>query len=111
MQTSNPEQNSRIKSAGMGFFWLNAFYLVYCARPADWFGPIGIVPLAKITGIAAFLAFLFSSGKGKRKFRALPIEPYFLLVMMAILLVSSVFSPFWKEAAISRTMDFTKVLA
>jgi O-antigen ligase len=106
---TNPDQNSRIKSAGVGFFWLNAFYLVYCARPEDWFGPIGIVPLAKITGVAAFLAFLFSSGRGKRKFRELPIESYFLLAMIAILMVSSVFSPIWKGGAISRTMDFAKV--
>jgi O-antigen ligase len=93
----------------VSFFWLNAFYVVYCARPEDWFAPFGIIPLAKITGIGAFLAFLFSGGKGKRKFRELPVESYFLLAMIAILMVSSVFSPVWRGGAVSRTMDFAKV--
>jgi len=93
----------------MSFFWLNAFYLVYCARPEDWFAPIGILPLAKITGIGAFLAFIFGGGKGKRKFRELPIESYFLLAMIVVLMVSSMFSPVWRGGAITRTMDFAKV--
>src|ERR1041385_1874741 len=108
---TNPglKRADKIKAAGMGFFWLNAFYVVYCARPEDWFGGMGFIPLAKITGIGAFLAFLFSSGKGKRKFRELPIESYFLLGLIAVLFVSSVFSPVWPGGALSRTMDFAKV--
>jgi O-antigen ligase len=93
----------------MGFFWLSAFYLVYCARPEDWFSPIGIVPLAKVTGIMAVLAFMFSGRKGQRKFSELPVESYFLLVMIAILMLSSMVSPVWRGGAINRTMDFSKV--
>jgi O-antigen ligase len=93
----------------MGFFWLSAFYLVYCARPEDWFAPIGFIPLAKITGVGAVLAFMFSAKKGQRKFRELPIESYFLLLMIMILMLSSVLSPVWKGGAISRTLDFSKV--
>jgi O-antigen ligase len=93
----------------MGFFWLSAFYLVYCARPEDWFAPIGVIPLAKVTGVAAVLAFMFTGAKGKRKFRELPIESYFLLLMIMVLMVSSIFSPVWRGGAVQRTMDFAKV--
>jgi O-antigen ligase len=102
-------QQHRIKPGGVGFFWLSAFYLVYCARPEDWVHAIGVVPLAKITGVGAFLAFLFTAGRGKRKFRDLPVESYYLLVMIGVLSVSSLLSPVWKGGAISRTADFAKV--
>jgi len=102
-------QNVQAKSAGMGFFWLCAFYLVYCARPEDWVHGLSILPLAKITGIAAILALLFATGRSKRKFRDLPSESYFLLVMLGVLLVSSLTSQVWKGGAISRTLDFSKV--
>ena len=105
----NPNGAGRLKNAGMAFFWLSAFYLVYCARPEDWLAGIGLLPLAKITGIAAFGAFLFGAGKGRRKFSELPLESYLLLAMIVILMVSSMLSPIWKGGAISRTMDFAKV--
>jgi O-antigen ligase len=108
-KTQSLSQNLRIKSAGMGFFWLSAFYVVYCARPEDWLPGLSVLPLAKITSIGAVLAFLFSAGRGKRKFRDLPIESYYLLVLIAILAISSVISPVWKGGAISRTIDFAKV--
>jgi O-antigen ligase len=107
--TSSLDTRERIKAAGAGFFWLSAFYVVYCARPEDWFTPIGILPLAKITGVGAVLAFMFSGRKGKRKFRELPIETYFLLLMIAVLMLSSMISPVWRGGAITRTMDFSKV--
>ncbi len=93
----------------MGFFWLSAFYLVYCARPEDWIPGLTVVPLAKITGVGAVLAFLFSAGKGQRKFRDLPIESYYLLAMIVVLMLSSVISPVWRGGAIPRTLDFSKV--
>jgi hypothetical protein len=93
----------------MGFFWLSAFYLVYCARPEDWIKAISIIPLAKITGVGAILAFLFSAGKGKRKFKDLPVESYYLLAMLAVLMLSSIVSPVWRGGAIPRTLDFSKV--
>jgi O-antigen ligase len=102
-------QHHRIKPGGVGFFWLSAFYLVYCARPEDWLHAMGVVPLAKITGVGAFLAFLFTAGRGKRKFRDLPVESYYLLVMIGVLSVSSLLSPVWRGGAISRTADFAKV--
>ena len=93
----------------MGFFWLSAFYFVYCARPEDWFSPIGFLPIAKIAGVMAVLAFMFSGRKGKRRFSELPVEAYFLLLMIAILMLSSMVSPVWRGGAITRTMDFAKV--
>ena len=60
----NPSsQMRRSKSLGMAFFWLSGFYFVYCIRPEDWIHPLGVVPLAKITGIGALLAFLLGSSQ------------------------------------------------
>jgi O-antigen ligase len=97
------------KGMGTAFLFLSGFYLVYCARPEDWIHPLAIIPLAKITGIAAFLAFLFGSGKDTRRFSQLPVESYYLLAMIAIFWLSAVLSPVWRGGAISHTMDFSKV--
>lgn len=106
----NPgSQMKRSKSLGMAFFWLSGFYFVYCIRPEDWIHPLGVVPLAKITGIGAFLAFLLGSSRGNRRFSRLPVESYYLLAMIAILMVSSLVSPVWRGGAISHTLDFAKV--
>jgi O-antigen ligase len=102
------KQTGREKSTA-GFFWLTAFYVVYCIRPEDWLLVLGVVPLAKITGLGAFLALLFSSSKGQRKFRDLPIESYYLLALIGVLFVSAALSPVWKGGAVSRTLDFCKV--
>jgi O-Antigen ligase len=99
----------RSSSQGMAFFWLSGFYFVYCIRPEDWIHPLGIVPLAKITGIGAFLAFLLGSSRGKRKFSQLPIESHYLLAMIGILMISSLASPIWRGGALSHTLDFAKV--
>src|SRR5437763_6207010 len=106
----NSAQEKRgVKGAGMAFFWLSAFYLVYCGRPEDWLGGMGVVPLAKITSVGAVLAFVFGSAKGRRKISELPVECYLLLAIIAILMISSVFSPVWAGGAVSRTLDFGKV--
>ena len=106
----NPsEQVQRSKSLGMAFVWLSGFYFVYCIRPEDWIHPLAVVPLAKITGIAALLAFLFGSSRGKRKFRDLPAESNYLLAMIGVLFLSALLSPVWRGGAISHTLDFAKV--
>ena len=106
---SKPEQRGRLKQAGAGFFWLSAFYLVYCGRPEDWIPGLDFLPLAKITSAGAVLAFLFTSSKARRKLSTLPAESYVLLALIAVLLISSVFSPIWAGGAFSRTLDFGKV--
>jgi hypothetical protein len=106
------ELNARKSSeqiGGLSFFWLSGFYLVYCVRPEDWIHPVAVLPLAKITGVAALLAFLFRTKKGTRSFRDLPRESYFLLAMIGVLLVSAVFSPIWRGGALTNTLDFAKV--
>jgi hypothetical protein len=105
-----PGSRSRqTRSLGAAFFWLSGFYFVYCIRPEDWIHPLAPIPLAKITGIGAFLAFLLGSSRGNRRFSQMPVEAHYLLTMIAILMVSSLVSPVWKGGAISHTLDFAKV--
>jgi O-antigen ligase len=92
------------------FFWLSAFYLVYCARPEDWIPGLKYLPLAKITGICAVVALAMSAGKSKRKFRDLPRESAYLLAIICLLIVSAFLSPVWKGGAFFKTLDFAKVL-
>ncbi len=91
------------------FFWLSAFYLVYCARPEDWIPGLGHIPLAKITGILAFLALLMSIGRTKRSFRDLPREGRYLIALICILVPSSLLSPVWRGGALTHSLDFAKV--
>lgn len=91
------------------FFWLGAFYVVYCARPEDWISGLGYIPLAKITAIFALVGLLSSLGRTRRKFRDLPRESRYLLALIGVLCVSAVFSPIWKGGAVNHTLDFAKV--
>ncbi len=93
---------------GAAFFWLSAFYLVYCARPEDWIPGLLHIPLAKLTAIPA-LIFVFSTKTG-RKFRDRPKEANYLFALIIILIVSALFSPVWRGGALSHTVDFSKVL-
>ena len=90
------------------FFWLSAFYVVYCARPEDWIPGLTYVPLAKISGIFALLALLMSAGKSKRGFRDLPREAFYFFGIIGFLFVSALLSPVWKGGAFFRTLDFVK---
>jgi O-antigen ligase len=107
-QELGPARSIR-NGTGAGFFWLSAFYVVYCIRPEDWLHDLGIVPLAKITGLGTFLAFLFAAGKAKRSFRDLPRESYYLLAMIGVFILSSLFSPVWRGGALVNTLSFAKV--
>jgi len=91
------------------FFWLSTFYFVYCARPEDWLPGLDYIPLAKITGILALAALLFSLGRAKRSFRDLPREGHYLLAIIALLFLSALLSPVWKAGALVRAIDFSKV--
>ncbi|MFZ0759494.1 MAG: O-antigen ligase family protein [Candidatus Sulfotelmatobacter sp.] len=91
------------------FFWLSAFYVVYCARPEDWIKVLGYIPLAKITSVLALLGLLASLGRTRRKIRDLPRESNYLLAMIGVLFVSALLSPVWKGGALNRTLDFAKV--
>jgi len=101
---------SNAESLRGAFFWLSAFYLVYCARPEDWVPGLKYVPLAKITGIFALVALVLSAGRSKRSLRDLPREAFYLLAMIGMLVVAGALSPVWKGGALSKTMEFAKVL-
>jgi len=90
------------------FFWLSAFYLVYCARPEDWIPLIKYIPMAKISGIFALLALLTSAGRSKRGFRDLPREASYFFGMICLLFVAAALSPTWKGGAFFKTVDFAK---
>ncbi|MBO0910811.1 MAG: O-antigen ligase family protein [Acidobacteria bacterium] len=91
------------------FFWLSAFYLVYCARPEEWIPGLAYLPLAKISGIFALLSLLFSLGKTKRGLRDLPREATYLLILIVLLVPSALVSPVWKGGALQHALDFSKV--
>jgi O-antigen ligase len=96
-------------SLGGAFFWLSAFYVVYCLRPEDWIPGLRYIPMAKITGIFALLGLLSSMGKTKRGFKDLPTEAKYLLFLMALLVPGALLSPVWRGGAIFQTMEFSKV--
>ena len=92
------------------FFWLSAFYVVYCARPEDWIPGLKYLPLAKISGIFALLGLVFSAGRSQRSLRHLPREAFYLVAMIGLLLLAGVLSPVWKGGSIFKTIEFAKVL-
>jgi len=92
------------------FFWLSAFYFVYCARPEEWLPGLKFVPLAKITGLFAFAALVMSLAKAKRGLRDLPKEAFYLIVMTGLLVLAALTSPVWAGGSFLHTLDFSKVL-
>lgn len=92
-----------------GFFWLSAFFVVYCARPEDWIPGLRMIPLAKITAILTILGWFTTVGRTKRTFKDVPQEGKLLLAMIVLLFVGAFLSPVWKGGAISQTVNFSKV--
>src|SRR5438309_9008749 len=78
------------------FFWLSAFYFVYCARPEDWIPGLAYIPLAKLTGLFAVLGLIMSVGKTKRRFRDFPLEARLLIALVCLLVSSALLSPVCK---------------
>ncbi len=93
----------------MAFFWLSAFFVVYCARPEDWIPGLKLLPLAKITAILAMWGLFTSLGRTKRTFKDLPKEATLLLTMIGLLYVGAFLSPVWRGGAVTRTIDFSKI--
>jgi len=94
---------------GWAFFWLTAFYFVYCARPVDLIPSLGIIQPAKLTGALAALSLLASLGRTPRRLKDLPREAYYLLALISLLFVSAVLSPVWKGGAFFNVLTFAKV--
>ncbi len=91
------------------FFWLSAFFVVYCARPEDWVPGLKYIPCAKVTAILAMWGLFTAMGKTKRTFKDVPKEGRVLLLLIGVLFVGAFFSPIWRMGAIERTMDFAKM--
>lgn len=92
-----------------GFFWLSAFFFVYCARPEDWFPGLKYIPCAKVTAILAMWGLFTALGKTKRTFKDVPKEGKLLLLLIGLMFVSGFLSPIWKGGAVNHTIDFSKV--
>jgi O-antigen ligase len=82
------------------------FMFIYYARPEDWIPGLSAVPLAKISGIVALLALLFSFSKIPQ----LPRETLYLAILIGQLLLSAALSPVWRGGAFQATLEFAKVL-
>jgi len=93
----------------MGFFWLSAFFIVYCARPEDWVPGLKYIPCAKVTAILAMWGLFTALGRTKRTFKDVPREGKLLLALIGLMFVGAFFSPIWKGGAVNHTIDFAKV--
>ena len=100
---------SAVDPTKSAFFWLSAFFVVYCARPEDWIPGLSYLPCAKITAILAMWGLFNAWGKTKRTVKDVPREGKLLFVLVVLLFVSGFLSPIWKAGAISHTIDFSKV--
>ncbi len=92
------------------FFWLSAFFLVYCARPGDWTPGLSYIPLAKITAILALWGLFRSLGRTKRTLKDIPKEGRLLVTMIGLLFLGGFLSPVWRGGAVSRTIEFSKII-
>jgi len=75
------------------FFWLSAFYVVYCARPEDWVPGLKYIPCAKVTAILAMWGLFTALGKTKRTLKDVPKEGKLLLLMIGLLFLGAFLSP------------------
>src|SRR5579885_3241594 len=99
----------KAEGLGLAFFWLTAFYFVYCARPVDVIPILGVIQPAKLTGALATLSLLLSVGRTPRQLKDLPREGVYLLVLISLLFLSALLSPVWKGGAFFEVLAFSKV--
>jgi O-antigen ligase len=105
--TSVRQRISRRKPLVGAYASLLLFMVVYCARPEDWIPGLSVVPLAKIAGVLALLALMFSL----RQFRSsLPQEVICLILLVGQLFLAAAMSPVWRGGSVQKTLDFAKVL-
>jgi O-antigen ligase len=91
----------------LAYFWLLLFSVVNFARPEDWIPGLTRIPLAKITGILAFVALVFAIGKVRHRFAR---ESIYLLLLFGQLCLTVPFSPVWRGGAFQGVLDFSKVV-
>ncbi len=74
------------------YAWTLAFLIVFFLRPGDWIPGLAIIPLAKITGLFAVVAFVLSAGGA---FSRLPREMLYLILLFGWLCVTIPFA-YWR---------------
>jgi len=104
--TAQPHSIQRSEPLAGAYFWLLAFFVVYCARPEDWVPGLRSVPLAKITAVLALAAFALSLGQARR----LPREVLYLFLLFAQLCLTAAFSPVWRGGAFNAVFAFSKIV-
>ena len=110
--TEAPIRRMSIKMADPtkgAFFWLAAFFVVYCTRFQDFIPGFQYLPVAKIPAIMAMWGLFNSLGKTKRTFKDIPKMANLLLYMIILLYIGAFFSPIWRGGALIRTIDFSKI--
>jgi O-antigen ligase len=83
------------------------FMVVYCARPEDWIPGLHIIPLAKIAGLLALIAFLISIDQIRQR---LPREVILIILLVVQLFLTVPFATVWRGGAFNTTLDFSKVV-
>jgi putative inorganic carbon (hco3(-)) transporter len=83
------------------------FMIIYFSRPEDWIPGLSVIPLAKIAGVLASLALIFSL---KQIRSTLPREVIYLILLVAQLFLAAAMSPVWRGGAVQSTLNFSKVL-
>lgn len=91
------------------FFWLTAFFVVYCTRFQDFIPGFQYLPVAKVPAIMAMWGLFNALGKTKRNFRDLPKMVNLLLYIIILLYLGAFLSPIWKGGALTRTIDYSKI--
>jgi hypothetical protein len=99
-------KKSRPKQFAEAYVSLLLFMVVYCARPEDWIPGLFNVPLAKITGVLALVAFGLSLGHIRQR---MPQEVIFVSLLIGYLFLTVPMSPVWIGGALATTFDFAKV--
>ncbi|HTV54476.1 MAG TPA: O-antigen ligase family protein [Terriglobia bacterium] len=89
------------------YFWVLAFFVLYCARPEDWIPGLSHLHLARIVGLFAIVAFVMSVGNIKGRF---PKVTTLLILLLVQLGLASLFSPVWRGGAFRTTLAFAKVV-
>jgi putative inorganic carbon (hco3(-)) transporter len=83
------------------------FMVIYFARPEDWIPGLHVVPLAKIAGILAILAFLSELGSVRQRW---PRECVYLFLLLGQMFLTVPFSTVWRGGAFKVTRDFADVV-
>jgi putative inorganic carbon (HCO3(-)) transporter len=100
-------RSARRKPLAGAYVSLLLFMVIYCARPEDWIPGLSVIPIAKIVGVLALLALIFSL---KQIRSTLPREVIYLILLVGQLFLAAAMSPVWRGGAVQSALNFAKVL-